>query len=183
MKKNILSLDQLMKTGSTITKKDGFHKLRDFNDNVIAKVPMTKNHMFILKILNDVAKCLKACVGDYSWLWHLRLGHLNFKALNFLSKKYMVNGLPHIKYPNQICEGHLFKRQSRRSFPKESMTRAREPLEILFTLMYVGLLILHLFVRIDISYYSSTILAARHGCTFSKRSLKFLNALKSSNPS
>ena len=84
--------------------KDKFLNLRDSNDNLIAKVPMNKNRMFILKIQNDVAKCLKACVGDSSWLWHLRLGHLNFDGLNSLSKKHMVNGLPHINHPNQICE-------------------------------------------------------------------------------
>ncbi|XP_074362754.1 uncharacterized protein LOC141703035 [Apium graveolens] len=68
MKNNILSLGQQMEKGYSITMKDRFLNLRDSNDKLIAKVPMTKNHMFILKIQNDVAKCLKACVGDSSWL-------------------------------------------------------------------------------------------------------------------
>ncbi|KAL8100113.1 hypothetical protein AgCh_032391 [Apium graveolens] len=43
MKNNILSLGQLMEKGYTITMKNGFLNLRDSCDNLIAKVPMTKN--------------------------------------------------------------------------------------------------------------------------------------------
>ena len=131
MKNNILSLGQLMEKVYTIIMKDGFLNLRDSCDNLIAKVPMTKNRMFIIKIQSDVAKCLKAFVGDSSWLWHLRFGHLNFDSLNSLSRKHMVNGLPHIDHANQLCEGYLFGKQSRKRFPKESMTRAREPLQLI----------------------------------------------------
>nr|GEZ91728.1 retrovirus-related Pol polyprotein from transposon TNT 1-94 [Tanacetum cinerariifolium] len=37
-----------------------------------SKMPMTKNHMFILNIQHDEAKCLKSCLKDHSWLWHMR---------------------------------------------------------------------------------------------------------------
>ena len=43
----------------------------------------------------------------------------------------MVNGLHHIDHANQLCEGCLFGKQSRKRFPKESMTRAREPLQLI----------------------------------------------------
>uniref|UniRef100_A0A2N9F020 Integrase catalytic domain-containing protein n=1 Tax=Fagus sylvatica TaxID=28930 RepID=A0A2N9F020_FAGSY len=50
--------------------------------------------------------------SDSSWLWHLRLGHLNFGGLKLLAKTKMVRGLPSIEHPNQLCEGCLFEKQS-----------------------------------------------------------------------
>jgi hypothetical protein len=43
----------------------------------------------------------------------------------------MVNGLPSINQPDQLCEGCLVGKQHRESFPKESMSRAKQPLELI----------------------------------------------------
>lgn len=66
---------------------------------------MSKNEMWILDIKNGVARCLKICVKDVSWLRHLRLGHLNFDNLNILSNKQMVHGLPSIDHLDQLYKG------------------------------------------------------------------------------
>ena len=89
--------------------------------------------MFPLNIQNDVAKCLKARHKDPSWTWHLRYGHLNFRGLELLFKKNMVKGLPYINHPDQLCEGCLLGKQFRKSFPKESNSRAQKPLELIHT--------------------------------------------------
>ena len=57
---------------------------------MIPNVPMTNNRMFLLDIQNGVVRCLKSCVNDFSWIWHLRYEHLNFGGLMLLSKKNMV---------------------------------------------------------------------------------------------
>lgn len=64
--------------------------------------------MFTLKINSDNPKCLKGVANDLSWPWNLRMGHLNFGALELLSKKRLVYGLPLIYHPNQICEGCMY---------------------------------------------------------------------------
>ena len=133
MKNNILSLGQLLEKGYDIHMKDGSLSIRDNRSNLITKVPMSRNRMFLLNIQNDVAKCLKACYKDASWLWHLRYGHLNFGGLDLLSKKNMVRGLPSINQPDQLCEGCLLGKQFRKSFPKESNSRAQKPLELIHT--------------------------------------------------
>ena len=43
--------------------------------------------------------------NEVSRLWHERFGHLNFKYLQQLQKKSMVEGLPIIKTFNGICKG------------------------------------------------------------------------------
>ncbi|KAA0037754.1 copia-type polyprotein [Cucumis melo var. makuwa] len=66
---------------------------------------------------------------DPNWIWHLRFGHLNFDGLRLLARKNMVKGLPYVKHPDQLCEGCLHGKQSRKSFPQESSSRARRPLD------------------------------------------------------
>ena len=45
----------------------------------------------------------------------------------------MVKGLPYINHPDQLCEGCLLGKQFRKSFPKESNSRAQKPLELIHT--------------------------------------------------
>ncbi|KAM1179120.1 hypothetical protein ACFX1X_018618 [Malus domestica] len=133
MKSNIFSLGELLEKGYDIHMKNYSLFLRDDKGRLIAKVKMSKNRMFSMNIQNDVAKCLKTCYKDTSWLWHLRFGHLNFGGLELLSKKEMVRGLPCINRPDQACEGCLLGKQFRKSFPNESTTRAQKPLELIHT--------------------------------------------------
>lgn len=90
MKSNILSLGQLLEKGYDIRLKQNNLFMRDHASNVIAKVPMTRNRMFVLNFQNEVAQCLKVCYKDKSWCLHLRFGHLNFGGIELLSKKEMV---------------------------------------------------------------------------------------------
>ena len=57
MKSNILSLGQLLEKGYDIQLKGNNLSIRDNANNLIAKVPMTKNRTFTLNIQNVVAKC------------------------------------------------------------------------------------------------------------------------------
>ncbi|KAH9667537.1 hypothetical protein KPL70_021079 [Citrus sinensis] len=75
----------------------------------------------------------RACHKDKFWTWHLRYEHLNFGGLELLSKKNMVKGLPYINHPDQLCEGCLLGKQFRKSFPKESNSRAQKSLELIHT--------------------------------------------------
>ena len=56
------------------------------------------------------------------------MGRLNFGGLELLYKKRLVYGLPFISHPNQICEGCMYGKQSRKSFLKESFSQALQPL-------------------------------------------------------
>ncbi|KAK2981445.1 hypothetical protein RJ640_001959 [Escallonia rubra] len=133
MKANILSVGQLLEKGYDIHMKDKCLYLRDDRGSLIARVPMSSNRMFLMNIHHDAPKCLKACFDNQSWLWHLRLGHLNFGGLKLLSTKNMVKGLPSIDQPDQLCEACLVGKQHRHSFPKESISRAKATLELIHT--------------------------------------------------
>lgn len=106
--------------------------MRDKKGVLIAKVPMSSNRMFKLNINTDQAICLKASLDDSSWLWRHRFGHLHFESLKLLSKEKLVGGLPLINHPKQFCEGCVFGKQFRKSFPKELLNRATEPLQLVY---------------------------------------------------
>ncbi|KAJ4812770.1 polyprotein [Rhynchospora pubera] len=130
MKSNILSIGQLLENGHKVKMEDHFLWLRDREDRLVAKVSMTKNRMFMLNVKTAEVNCLQACVKNPSWIWHMRFGHLNFEGLKMLGEKYMVNGIPAINHPDQLCEACLLGKHARKSFPKVSTSRATKPLEL-----------------------------------------------------
>ncbi|KAG8366095.1 hypothetical protein BUALT_Bualt17G0040300 [Buddleja alternifolia] len=71
MKSNILSLGQLLEKNYVIHLKNKSLIMRNESVLLLAKVPMTRNRMFMLNIQSDVPRCLQACVKDSSWLWHM----------------------------------------------------------------------------------------------------------------
>jgi hypothetical protein len=101
--------------------KDCILTLLDTKWAMIAKIVMTKNRIFLLNIETDVSQYLNACVKYETWLWHMRLGHVNFDSLKMIAKKKkkMLKGLPSIIHPNKLCEGCLVGKQFRKSFLKE----------------------------------------------------------------
>jgi hypothetical protein len=74
--------------------------------------------------------CLTARVGDVAWRWHERFGHLNFRALQKLSRGEMVKGLPAIDHIEQVCEDYVLAKQKRASFLQAAKYRAKEELEL-----------------------------------------------------
>jgi len=74
-------------------------------------------------------KCLNAIVNNESWLCHLLFGHLNFQSLENLSKRNLVNGLPHIHHLDQLCEACIFGKNHRIPFVNEPWC-AKFPLEL-----------------------------------------------------
>jgi len=51
-----------------IKMKDHTLTLLNTKGDMIAKVAMKKNRMFLLNIKIDVSKCLNACVKDETWI-------------------------------------------------------------------------------------------------------------------
>ncbi|XP_074378708.1 uncharacterized protein LOC141720258 [Apium graveolens] len=82
---------------------------------------------------SKIPKCLKSVIKNNSWLWHLRYGHLVFSGLKLLSKTKMVDGMPEINEPENLCEVCVKGKQHRQSFPVGKSWRARRPLEIVHT--------------------------------------------------
>ncbi|GJU73198.1 retrovirus-related pol polyprotein from transposon TNT 1-94 [Tanacetum coccineum] len=67
-----------------------------------------------------------------AWLWHQRLSHLNFDTINLLSKKYIVNGLPKLKYVKyQLCSSCELSKAKRSSFKTKIVPSSKGRLNLL----------------------------------------------------
>ena len=105
---------------------------------MIAKMNMSRNRLFPLNIKYGIGLCCITSIGDDNWLWHMHLGHFNFRSIKFLADKQWVSGLPSIQVPNQLCEACIMGKKHRDPFPQGRAQRATKPLEIVHSdLCYV----------------------------------------------
>ncbi|KAI5329472.1 hypothetical protein L3X38_028869 [Prunus dulcis] len=113
----------------------GDHKVEIYNDsshtNLVAKIHMKGNRSFPLKLQAEMHFAYRASVDHSTDLWHRRFRHLNVSSLKLLKEHDMVVGLPEIKEDRQACEGCVLGKQSREAFPREAISRASTPLELI----------------------------------------------------
>ena len=69
---------------------------------------------------------------DESWLWHKKLSHLNFKAMNNLVKKDLVRGLPKVEFTKDgLCDACQKGKQRKASFRKKIELSTDSPWQLL----------------------------------------------------
>jgi GAG-pre-integrase domain len=104
---NLLSVGQLIDHGHAIHFESVMCKIYDKVDNkrgLMTVVNMERNINFSLTLRPTRGIALKVNVGDLSWLWRKRLGHMNFESLKLMSKKDMVYGSSYIEDKKDIYE-------------------------------------------------------------------------------
>nr|GFA25394.1 hypothetical protein [Tanacetum cinerariifolium] len=69
-----------------------------------------------------------------SWLWHRRLSHLNFGAINHLARQGLVKGLPKLKLKkDQLCSACAMGKSTKKSYKPKSKDTNQEKLYLLHT--------------------------------------------------
>ncbi|GJR53837.1 integrase, catalytic region, zinc finger, CCHC-type containing protein [Tanacetum coccineum] len=67
-----------------------------------------------------------------SWLWHRRLSHLNFGAINHLARQGLVRGLPRLKYEkDHLCSACAIGKSKKQSHKPKSEDTNQEKLYLL----------------------------------------------------
>ncbi|KAC9884512.1 hypothetical protein E3N88_45140 [Mikania micrantha] len=127
---NIMSLGQLTERGYEVSMRDSYLKLVDERGRLVLKVYRGNNRLYKVSLKASQPVSLIAKLENEAWLWHTRLGHANFNSIGSLAAKDLVHGVPKISHQNQLCEGCLVGKQSRKSFPSETSWRAKVPLEL-----------------------------------------------------
>ncbi|CAD6268843.1 unnamed protein product [Miscanthus lutarioriparius] len=102
LRSNLVSLGQLTESGHRILLDDDLLEVVDkHSDRLIMKVPRAGNRLYKIELSIAVPKCLMASIDSQAWLWHGRLGHVNFRSLKQLVGKGMATGIPDISHPEQ----------------------------------------------------------------------------------
>lgn len=131
LRNNIISLGQMSEEGSEVVLKGEYLRVYDKKERLLMKVKRSKNRLYKI-ILEDYKEvCLMTKMEEDSWLWHVRLGHVNFKALNQLSKEGMVSGVPRLMSTGDNCEGCLMGKQVRKAFPGQTSFNSTQALELI----------------------------------------------------
>jgi transposase InsO family protein len=133
MKCNLLSIGQLLEKNYKIVMENRLLNVFDIKGNLLMKAQMSKNRTFKieLNVLNH--RCLMTASSREEWLWHYRMGHLNFRDLTSMQKRNMVTGLPKIQMPEEICEECVMSKQHRGSFSKDAISKTKSILEVVYS--------------------------------------------------
>nr|GEW05225.1 ribonuclease H-like domain, reverse transcriptase, RNA-dependent DNA polymerase [Tanacetum cinerariifolium] len=99
-----------------------------FCGNLLIKVMRSANRLYKAQLKVRKPYCLQANIDEESWLWHVRLGHIGFGAVNLMDK--LAKGVPVIKNQDQVCESCMVGKQTKKSFSKKATYRALKILEM-----------------------------------------------------
>lgn len=126
---NIIGRGQLTQGGSKVITNNAFLWLYDSSSTsskLLMKIKCSPNRLYKMLIETSEPICMHASISDPAWLWHARLGHLNFQSLKLMADRGMVYGLPKINHPTQVCDCCLIAKQARLPFLTTTMYRAKE---------------------------------------------------------
>ncbi|KAI5330093.1 hypothetical protein L3X38_029490 [Prunus dulcis] len=132
---NLLSVGQMMEHGYYVLFWGNMAVIFDDGslNNVVAKVVMGGNRCFPLSLESMTPAARNASVIEDPWIWHRRLGHLNFVSMKKMQQMEMVTGLPVLTEMKDVCEGCVSGKHHREKFDKEEAWRASCPLESVHT--------------------------------------------------
>ena len=136
LKHNLLSVSQICDNGYSISFNAKGCYIKNGKDRIIASGLRMRGNLYNLidstiQETSLVNTCLMSQVEE-NWLWHRRLGHLNFDNLARISKNKKVRGLPQITKPESICEECVKGKQTRVCFRTKEYSSNR-PLELVHT--------------------------------------------------
>ena len=134
LKHNLLSISQLCDKGNKVWFTKEACVISDKTTGNILLTGNMKKNVYVADFNSTSSEemtCLfsKACAEE-SWLWHKKLSHLNFKAMNLLVKKKLVRGLPKAEFTKDgLCDACQKGKQRKSSFKGKTESSIDEPLQ------------------------------------------------------
>lgn len=128
---NIISLGQISEEGNQVVINGEYLWVRDNRGRLLMKVKRSPNRLYRIVLKTCKQECLLSKSDEVSWLWHSRLGHVNFQAMSLMSRKDMVTGFPRISQPKGVCNGCLMAKQTRKPIPAQAQYSASRKLELI----------------------------------------------------
>nr|GFA13976.1 retrovirus-related Pol polyprotein from transposon TNT 1-94 [Tanacetum cinerariifolium] len=94
------------------------------------------NNLYTLSLQDMMASshiCLLSKASKTkSWLWHRRLSHLNFGAINYLARQGLVRGLPKLKFEkDHLCSACAMAKSVKKTHKPKSKDTNQEKLYLL----------------------------------------------------
>ena len=80
-------------------------RIHDEGGRLMMKVKRSKNRLYKIALRTTQLVCLASSLNDEAWLWHARLGHINFQIIDSMVRNNLVRGVPNIKHPTKFVKG------------------------------------------------------------------------------
>ena len=103
LQNNIISLGQVSECGNEVVLKGDYLRIFDKQQRLLMKVKRSNNRLYKIILESGGSKCLLTKMEELTWMWHSRLGHVNFQAMKLMFKDNMVYRLPQIIQPKEVC--------------------------------------------------------------------------------
>lgn len=129
LKSNVLSIGQAEEGGCKIEIKHGVLSMFEPDGTLLMRVQRSLNRLYKINLKSAAPVCLLTRLDNPAWLWHAHLGHVNFDTIKRLGSGQLVEGVPQINHPKQLCEACLAGKHSRYCFPCQTTFSASNPLE------------------------------------------------------
>jgi transposase InsO family protein len=125
---NLISVSKMIKSGCNIQFNDNGCKISNKNGQKVADANLI-NNMYKLNIAYEKAQAMPAVTENDTYLWHQRMGHLNFSDMDKIPS--CTTGVK-LSPSNQniTCVSCIQGKQTRQPFPSEG-SRATELLEVI----------------------------------------------------
>ncbi|GBP97191.1 Retrovirus-related Pol polyprotein from transposon TNT 1-94 [Eumeta japonica] len=125
---NLLSVSTIVKNGHKVTFSTKGCEVRNGKDEVICTATLN-NNLYIMDTSTEVAHLTSSTQSCDTYLWHLRMGHLNFHDVKKLPD--VTEGVTLTQQQSNIACTHCMEgRQARMPF-KSVGSRAERPLELI----------------------------------------------------
>ena len=99
--KNVLSVGQLLEKGHSVMFKDKMCVIAYSNSVVLFSLEM-KSKSFCLDWIEAKPNAY-TCTFDQAKLWHKRMGHFHYSALDYMQKKQLVQGMAFSGMGGAVC--------------------------------------------------------------------------------
>jgi hypothetical protein len=183
---NLLSMYQMTNssTGKKVIFTPNFMDIYDMKTN--SRVATGEvNHQSRLYTFSEFIEpdsaLLLTHADESSRIWHERFGHLNFRYMQQLSKKILVDGLPNIHFSKGVCEGCVLGKHPQEKFDKGKSQRASAPLDLIHSDL-MGPFPHPSIKKRGLFSFLLMISHVLHGSTFSGKNLRSFNTSKISKP-
>ncbi|XP_074355672.1 uncharacterized protein LOC141695315 [Apium graveolens] len=107
---NIISLGQLYEDGNKVLLDGDYLWVYDEQGRLSMKVKKSENRLYKISLEEMWPRCMIIKAEENTWLWQSRMGHVNFQALELMSKEGMAKGIPRLTHPSTRCEGCLMSK-------------------------------------------------------------------------
>lgn len=129
---NIINLGQLSEAGNKVILEGDYLYVYEEQRRLLMKVKRTENLLYKISLKESSPMCLQSKTEENTWLWHARLGHVIFQAVELMSRERMAHGIQKLVQPANKFEGCLMNKKTRSPFPSHTSFEAKKPLELIY---------------------------------------------------